>query len=68
MPYGVVFQKLPSGYEKVYINGFLYFRVDNLYFEANPNGFALIHYPERYHSLESSYYNGGYYQSVDYIF
>jgi hypothetical protein len=61
MPYGVVFNRLPSGYEKVYINGFLYFRVENLFFEMNPNGFSLIHYPERYYALNDGFFNGGYY-------
>lgn len=66
MPYGLVFKKLPSGYERVYINGFLYFRVGNLFFESNPAGYALIHYPERYFALDSKYYNEGYYRSADF--
>lgn len=66
MPYGLVFQKLPRYAERVYINGFLYFRVGNLFFENNPHGFALIHYPERYYALDSDFYNGGYYREVDF--
>lgn len=66
MPYGIVFKKLPAGYDRVYINGYLYFRVGNLFLESTPGGFALIHYPERYYSLDADYYNGGYYSPVDF--
>jgi hypothetical protein len=68
MPYGLVFQKLPRNVERAYINGYLYFRVGNLFFEKNPYGYALIHYPERYYALDNDYYNGGYYREVDYYF
>lgn len=67
MPYGLVFQKLPRHIERVYINGYLYFRAGNLFFERNPYGYALIHYPERYFALENDYYNGGYYREGDYF-
>lgn len=66
MPYGLSFKKLPAGYERVYVNGFLYFRVGNLFFESNPHGYALIHYPERYFALDGDFYNGGYYRSADF--
>ena len=61
MPYGVVFHQLPKESDKVYINGFLYFRIGNLFFERSPRGYALIHYPERYFALEGGFFNGGYY-------
>ncbi len=66
MPFGLVFHKLPRYAERVYINGYLYFRVGNLFFEKNPHGFALIHYPERYYALETDFYNGGYYREIDF--
>lgn len=53
IPYGMVFQKLPAGYERVYINGYLYFRVGNLFFEMNPYGYSLVHYPEKYLAFET---------------
>jgi hypothetical protein len=61
MPYGIVFHELPVGYERVYVNGFLYFRIGNLFFEMNSNGYSLIHYPERYFAMETEFTNGGYY-------
>jgi hypothetical protein len=66
MPYGLVFQRLPDNYERVFVNGYMYFRVGNLFFENHPHGFALIHYPERYFALDDDYYNGGYYRETDY--
>jgi hypothetical protein len=68
MPYGLVFRQLPTVHERVYVNGFLYFRVGNLFFEAHPYGFALIHYPERYFAMDPGFYNGGYYYPADFIF
>ncbi|WP_372949844.1 hypothetical protein [Mariniphaga sp.] len=61
MPYLVVFQNLPTGYERVYINGFHYFRIGNLFFEMHPHGYSLVHYPERYFALEIGFRNNEYY-------
>ena len=61
MPYGFSFEYLPGNYERVYINGYLYFRVGNLFFEYANQGFRLVHYPERYLAYETGYSNGGYY-------
>ncbi|WP_372936358.1 hypothetical protein [Mariniphaga sediminis] len=66
MPYGIVFQQLPIGYERVHINGYLYFRIGNLFFEMAQHGFTLVHYPERYFALETDFYNDGYYYQDDY--
>lgn len=66
MPYGIVFSGLPSEYERVYINGYPYFRVGNLFFERNPYGYALVHYPERYFAYEAGFFNGGYYHAGDF--
>ena len=66
MPYGIVFSGLPSQYEKVFINGYPYFRVGNLFFERNPYGYALVHYPERYFAFDVEFYNGGYYHAGDF--
>ena len=60
MPYGMVFDYIPVDYERVYINGYLYFRVGNLFFEYDNIGFHLIHYPERYFSINVSFFNGGF--------
>ena len=60
MPFGFSFEYLPHGYERVYINGYLYFRVGNLFFEYSPFGFKLVHYPERYFAYDDGYYNHGY--------
>lgn len=51
MPFGFTFDFLPGNYELVYINGYPYYRVGNLFFENNGYGFSLIHYPERYISV-----------------
>lgn len=55
IPYNMAFQKLPADYERVYINGYLYFRVGNLFFEMNPNGYSLVHYPEKYLAFETRF-------------
>ena len=62
LPFGFTFDVLPSAYyERAYINGYLYFRVGNLFFESNGNGFSLVHYPERYYAWDNSYTPQGYY-------
>jgi hypothetical protein len=61
MPFGVAFNALPYGYERVYVNGYLYFRVGNLFFEFTDLGFRLVHYPERYYAYDDGYTNEGYY-------
>ena len=61
LPYGLTFSYLPHGYETVYINGYLYFRVGNLFFEYSDYGFQLVHYPERYYAFDNDYHNDGYY-------
>ena len=66
IPYGIVFRQLPAGYDKVFVNGYLYFRVGNLFFERTPHGYSLVHYPERYFALETDFFNGGYYHSASY--
>jgi hypothetical protein len=60
VPFGLTFRYLPSGYERVYINGYLYFRVGNLFFEWTNYGFSLVHFPERYYAYDDGYYNQGY--------
>ena len=60
MPYGMVFEYIPVGYERVYINGYPYFRVGNLFFEFDNFGFHLVHYPERYYSINISFSNNGF--------
>lgn len=59
VPYGLTFQYIPDNYELVHINGFLYFRVGNLFFDYIPGGFRLVHYPERYYAWDADYCNGG---------
>ncbi len=61
VPFGLVVEYLPAGYEQVYINGYLYFRVGNLFFENTDLGFRLVHYPERYYAYNDDFYNEGYY-------
>ncbi len=61
IPFGTVFDGLPYGYERVYVNGYVYFRVGNLFFETNGLGFRLVHYPERYYAYDDGYTNDGYY-------
>lgn len=51
MPYGFAFDYLPVDFERVYINGYLYFRIGNLFFEYSDYGYRLIHYPERYFAI-----------------
>lgn len=60
IPFGFTFEYLPDDYERVYINGFLYFRVGNLFFENTKYGFRLVHYPERYFSYNDGYSNEGF--------
>ena len=60
MPFGMAFEYLPNDYERVYINGFLYFRVDNLFFEPTNYGFQLVHYPERYYAYNDGYQSDGF--------
>jgi len=60
LPLGFTFDYLPGGYtERVYINGYLYFRIGNLFFESSSYGFRLINYPERYYgnSNDTFYYD-----------
>jgi hypothetical protein len=60
MPFGMTFEYLPADYESVYINGFLYFRVGNLFFERTGFGFSLVHYPERYYTYNDGYSSQGF--------
>lgn len=60
IPFGFTFEYLPDDYDRVFINGYLYFRVGNLFFENNGYGFSLIHYPERYFSYNDGYANEGF--------
>jgi len=62
LPYGFTFEYLPRGYyERVHINGYLYFRIGNLFFEASNFGFNLVHYPERYYAYDDGFERPGYY-------
>jgi hypothetical protein len=65
VPFGIVFDAVPHGYERVYINGYLYLRVGNLFFEYTDFGFRLVHYPERYYAYDDGYRNEGYYFEDD---
>lgn len=60
IPFGMAFEYLPGDYEKVYVNGYLYFRVGNLFFEHTNYGFQLVHYPERYFAYDDGYNNEGF--------
>ena len=60
VPFGMSFEYIPDEYERVYINGFLYFRVGNLFFENTNLGFQLVHYPERYYAFNEGYCNEGF--------
>ena len=60
MPFGMSFDYLPKSYDRVYVNGYLYFRVGNLFFERTNYGFQLVHYPERYFAFNDGYSNGGF--------
>ena len=67
LPYGFTFEYLPGDYyERVYINGYLYFRVGNLFFEATNYGYRLIHYPERYYAYEDSYQRPGFHFDISF--
>jgi hypothetical protein len=54
------FEYLPNDFEQVNINGFLYFRIGNLFFERTNYGFQLVHYPERYFAYDDGYRNEGF--------
>ncbi|HCE56232.1 MAG TPA: hypothetical protein DER09_00190 [Prolixibacteraceae bacterium] len=60
IPYGMQFEFIPDDYEMVNINGYLYYRVGNLFFEYTRSGYELVHYPERYYAYDDNYYNGGF--------
>ena len=60
LPFGFVFDVIPHGYERVYINGYLYFRIGNLFFEYGNHAFHLVHYPERYLAYDNSFRNEAY--------
>lgn len=64
IPYGMTFEYLPNDYERVYINGYMYFRVNNLFFEYTHEGYQLIHYPERYYAYDANYCNNGFSFSI----
>lgn len=67
LPFGFTFDLLPAGYyERAYINGYLYFRVGNLFFESTAFGFSLVHFPERYYAWDGSYQRQGYLFDDDY--
>lgn len=59
MPFGVTFAMIPDNYDTVYINGYMYYRVGNLFLEYTPAGYQLVHYPERYYAYDDHYINGG---------
>ena len=66
LPYGFTFDFLPGDYsERVYINGYPYFRVGNMFFEAANHGYRLIHFPERYYAYDDAYQRPGIHFSVD---
>jgi len=60
IPFGMAFDNLPNNYEQVYINGYLYFRIGNLFFEHTNYGFQLVHYPERYFAYDDGDHNDGF--------
>ncbi|MCY1719739.1 hypothetical protein OU798_05260 [Prolixibacteraceae bacterium Z1-6] len=66
LPFGFEFDYLPRGYEQVYINGYMYFRLGNLFFEWGNQGFSLVHYPERYYAYNDGYISQGYHFNDDY--
>ena len=67
MPFGMAFEYLPNNYERVYINGYMYFRVGNLFFEHTDYGFQLIYYPERYFAFNDGYRSEGFrFNDMDY--
>ena len=59
IPFGIYFENIPGDYELVRINGYLYYRVGNLFFENTRYGFELVHYPERYFAYDDDYRNEG---------
>jgi hypothetical protein len=44
-PADVIFTFLPAGYEEIYIDGRLYFRYGDIYFEYTPEGYRIIPRP-----------------------
>ena len=60
VPFGVTFAVIPNNYDTVYINGYMYYRVGNLFLEYTPAGYQLVHYPERYFAYDDHYINGGF--------
>lgn len=60
IPFGMTFEYLPDDFERVYINGYLYFRVGNLFFENTRTGYQLVHYPERYFAYDNDFCNEGF--------
>jgi len=64
MAFGTTFDYLPDGYERVFINGFPYYRFGNLFFENTLAGFQLVHYPERYYTFDPHYNHRGFSLSV----
>ncbi len=60
IPFGMTFDNLPYDYERVYINGYLYFRVGNLFFEFTNYGYQLVYYPERYYAFNDGYCHEGF--------
>lgn len=67
LPFGFTFEMIPARYyERVYINGYLYLRVGNLFFESTPYGLSLTHFPERYYAWDNSYEREGYLFDDDY--
>lgn len=60
LPFGFTFERLPYNYEQVYINGYVYFRVGNLFFESSAYGFQLVHFPDRYYAYNDNYHNHQY--------
>lgn len=68
IPFGMSFEYLPGNYEQVYINGYAYYRVGNLFFEWANFGFRLVHYPDRYYAYNDDYCNQGYHFNDDYYY
>jgi hypothetical protein len=65
VPFGFVFNTLPVNNERVYVNGYMYFRVGNLFFEYADFGYRIVHYPERYYAYDNSFRNEGFYFEDD---
>ncbi|WP_346854994.1 hypothetical protein [uncultured Draconibacterium sp.] len=68
LPFGFEFDYMPRGYERVYINGYMYFRLGNLFFEWGNHGFSLVHYPERYYAYNDGYIGEGYHFNDDFYY